>query len=129
MKKQIIITATIFGALAVLFGAFGAHGIKPHITPAKLEIWQTGVQYHFYHALSLLFLSILTTPGGKLIRPIYYAFTFGIILFSGSLYLLACRDLLDWSWITAVGPITPAGGVLLIGGWVMLAITAYKQLK
>lgn len=129
MKKQIILTATIFGALAVIFGAFGAHGLKPHLAAGRLEIWQTGVQYHFYHVLVLLFLSILTQSGIKLVKTIYYLFTLGIILFSGSLYLLACRDLLGWGWIPALGPVTPIGGVLLILGWVMLAIAAYKQLK
>ncbi|RYZ95164.1 MAG: DUF423 domain-containing protein [Sphingobacteriaceae bacterium] len=129
MNKQIIITASLLGALAVVSGAFGAHGLKNHLAPPQLEVWQTAVHYQFYHVLALLFLCTLTGFNVKSVNTIYYLFTVGIIFFSGSLYLLACRDLLGWSWIKFFGPITPIGGLLFIGGWVMLAITAYKQLK
>jgi uncharacterized membrane protein YgdD (TMEM256/DUF423 family) len=129
MNKQIIITAAILGALAVVSGAFGAHGLKNHIAPPQLEVWQTAVQYQFYHVLALLFLCTFTQFDTKSANIIYYLFTVGIIFFSGSLYLLACRNLLGWSWIRFAGPITPIGGLLFICGWVMLAITAYKQLK
>jgi uncharacterized membrane protein YgdD (TMEM256/DUF423 family) len=57
----------------------------------------------------------------------YYLFTFGILLFSGSLYLLACRDLLGWGWLPVLGPITPVGGLLFMAGWVTLAIAGYKN--
>ncbi|RYZ99006.1 MAG: DUF423 domain-containing protein [Sphingobacteriaceae bacterium] len=128
MNKQIIITAAILGALAVVVGAFGAHGLKAHIAPPQLDVWQTGVQYHFYHVLALLILAVLPLDG-KSVSTVYYLFTFGIVLFSGSLYLLACRELLGFSWIKFFGPVTPIGGLLFIAGWVMLAVSAYKQLK
>jgi uncharacterized membrane protein YgdD (TMEM256/DUF423 family) len=126
MKRQIIITASILGLLAVISGAFAAHGLKQYLNPQQLEIWHTAVQYQFYHVFALLFLSTLAA-GNKLIKASYYFFTFGILFFSGSLYLLACRDVLGWGWIIVMGPITPLGGLLFIAGWAMLAIAAFRN--
>jgi uncharacterized membrane protein YgdD (TMEM256/DUF423 family) len=74
----------------------------------------------------LLFLSTFINPN-RPIRIAYYLFTFGIIFFSGSLYLLACRDLLGWGWLIAMGPITPLGGLLFIGGWGTIAFSAFRN--
>ena len=126
MKKKIIITASIFGALEVIAGAFGAHGLQGKLSPKNMEVWHTAVQYQFYHVFALLFLSTLTRFKTRLVGHCYYLFTLGIVLFSGSLYLLACSELLDWSWIPVVGPITPLGGLLFIGGWIMLGFAAPK---
>ena len=127
MKKKIIITASVFGVLAVIAGAFGAHGLEGLLSPKNMEVWHTAVQYQFYHVFALLFLSTLSRFKTRLIGHCYYLFTIGIVLFSGSLYLLACNDLLDWSWIPVAGPITPIGGLLFIAGWVMLGIAALRN--
>ena len=127
MNRQIIITASIFGMLAVIAGAFAAHGLKQYLTPAQLDIWHTGVQYQFYHVFALLFLSMFASTENNLVRIAYYMFTLGIILFSGSLYLLACREFLGWKWIIAAGPVTPLGGLLFIAGWVTLALAAFRN--
>lgn len=127
MNKQIIITASFFGMLAVIAGAFGAHGLKAVLSQQQMEVWHTAVQYHFYHVFALLFLSTFARFKSGLIMASYYLFTVGIILFSGSLYLLACRDILGWGWIPAMGPVTPLGGVLFIAGWVTLALAAYRN--
>jgi uncharacterized membrane protein YgdD (TMEM256/DUF423 family) len=128
MNKQIIITASFLGMLAVITGAFGAHGLKVVLTPAQLEVWHTAVQYNFYHVFALLFLAVFASErSGGLISAAYYLFTFGIVLFSGSLYLLSCRDLLGWNWLVAMGPITPIGGLLFILGWLMLALAAIRN--
>jgi uncharacterized membrane protein YgdD (TMEM256/DUF423 family) len=126
MNRQIIITASILGMLGVIAGAFAAHGLQQYLEPKKIEIWRTGVQYQFYHVFALLFLSTFVGPD-RLIRITYYLFTFGIIFFSGSLYLLACRDLIGWNWLIVMGPITPMGGVLFIAGWVTLALAAFRN--
>jgi uncharacterized membrane protein YgdD (TMEM256/DUF423 family) len=126
MNRQIIITASIFGLLAVVAGAFAAHGLKPLLTPQQLDVWHTAVQYQFYHVFALLFLSMLSGLNSKLVNISYYLFTFGIVFFSGSLYLLACRELLGWSWIIIAGPVTPLGGLLFIAGWATLALAAFK---
>lgn len=127
MNKQIIITASLFGALAVIAGAFGAHALRASLPPKQLEVWQTAVQYQFYHVFALLFLSTFAGFKNKLIVSAYYLFTVGIIFFSGSLYLLSCRDLLGMPGLAALGPITPIGGLLFIIGWVMLALAAIRN--
>ena len=127
MKRRIIITASVFGTLAVIAGAFGAHGLDKLLSAKNMEIWHIAVQYQFYHVFALLFLSTLTRYQTRLIKDCYYLFTFGIILFSGSLYLLACSDLLGWSWIPIMGPVTPFGGLLFIGGWICIGVVALKN--
>jgi uncharacterized membrane protein YgdD (TMEM256/DUF423 family) len=124
MNKQIIVTASLLGMLAVITGAFGAHGLKAVLQPSQLEVWHTAVQYNFYHVFALLFLSTFKESKGKLIKAAYYLFTFGIIFFSGSLYLLSCRSIIGWSWLIYMGPVTPLGGLLFILGWLMMAIAA-----
>ena len=115
--------------LAVVTGAFGAHGLKALLTSAQLEVWHTAVQYHFYHVFALLFLSTFARFKNNLIIASFYFFTFGIILFSGSLYLMACRDILGLSLnlIKIIGPVTPIGGLLFIIGWLMLALAALRH--
>ena len=126
MSRKIIITAAIFGLIGVIAGAFGAHGLDPQFTAKQKEIWRTAVQYQFYHAFALLFLSYFKAET-KTIRLSYYLFTIGIIFFSGSLYLLACADLLGISNFAYIGPITPFGGLLFIAGWASLAYAAYTN--
>jgi uncharacterized membrane protein YgdD (TMEM256/DUF423 family) len=128
MKKRIIITASVFGALAVIAGAFGTHSLEAQFSPKSIEIWHTAVQYQFYHVFALLFLSTLHRVRTRLIKDCYYLFCAGIVLFSGSLYLLACREWIGWGWVTAFGPATPIGGLLFIGGWITLAVIASKNI-
>ncbi len=127
MNRQIIITASLLGMLAVITGAFGAHGLKALLPAQELEVWHTAVQYNFYHVFALLFLSTFARVKSKLIEASYYLFTFGIILFSGSLYLLSCRSLLGMDGLSVLGPITPIGGLLFILGWLMLALAAIRN--
>ncbi|UEG55246.1 DUF423 domain-containing protein [Mucilaginibacter daejeonensis] len=127
MNKKIVITAALLGALAVITGAFGAHGLKAKLEPQQLQVWGTAVQYHFYHVLALLFLATFGRVTTGLTYASYWLFTLGILFFSGSLYLLSCSSILGWSWLRVLGPITPIGGLLFIGGWVTLALAAWKQ--
>jgi len=126
MKNKIVFTASIFGALAVIAGAFGAHSLQSSISPQNLEVWHTAVQYQFYHAFALLFLSAYANLNNSLRTIAYYLFTVGIAFFSGSLYLLSCRELLGWNWLIFMGPVTPIGGLLFIFGWLTLALAALK---
>jgi uncharacterized membrane protein YgdD (TMEM256/DUF423 family) len=104
--------ACALGGLAVVTGAFGAHGLEAHIEAERLDVWQTAVQYHFYHALALLALTWGTgNPWTKWASRACGAWVFGIAVFSGSLYLLALTGV---SWL---GAITPFGGVAFILGW------------
>ena len=116
----------MFGILAVVAGAFGAHGLEPLLSTKNFAVWHTAVEYQFYAAFTLLFLSTLVRYNFKLIPHCYYMFTAGSILFSGSLYLLACKLLLDWSWFPILGPVTPIGGALFIAGWLTMGIMGLK---
>ena len=127
MNKTFLRIAAILGAVSVIGGAFGAHALKQLLSPEKLTVFETAIRYQFYHVFALLFLSLLTRFKNNMVLTTYYLFTFGIILFSGSLYLLACRNLLGWGWLPMVGPVTPVGGLLFIAGWVTLAIAGYKN--
>jgi uncharacterized membrane protein YgdD (TMEM256/DUF423 family) len=127
MKKKIIVTACVFGVLAVIAGAFGAHGLEGKLSPKNLQVWHTAVQYQFYHVFALLFLSTLTRYKTRLVNDSYNLFTYGIIFFSGSLYMLSCSELIGWSWLPVLGPITPLGGLMFIAGWIVLAIIPFKE--
>ncbi|MCZ4222291.1 DUF423 domain-containing protein [Pedobacter rhodius] len=127
MNKRIILTASFFGAVAVLLGAFGAHGLKALIDAPSLEIWQKGVDYQFYHTFALLYLSTFARYRNKLINIAYFCFTFGILLFSGSLYFLATRSISNLGFADVLGPITPIGGLLFVLGWIMLFFAAVKD--
>ena len=129
MNKKIIIIASLLGVLAVITGAFGAHGLKEKLTVPQLEVWHTAVQYHFYHVFALLFLSTFARFKNNTIVISFYFFVFGIVLFSGSLYLMACRDILGLNpgLVKTIGPITPVGGLLFIIGWIMLAFAALRH--
>ncbi len=122
MKPSTILkTAAIFGALAVGIGAFGAHGLKPTLEAAgRLETFETAVKYHFYHALALLVLGVWTSvkPELKKTALSFWGFTLGILIFSGSLYVLCL------SGVTWLGAITPLGGVAFILGWLGLLAPA-----
>lgn len=126
MNKRIILTAAFFGALAVILGAFGAHSLKVLINATSLEIWQKGVEYQFYHVFALLYLSTFARYKNKLIGLSYIFFTLGVILFSGSLYVLALKDIYNFS-TQFIGPITPIGGLCFILGWVCLFLAALKD--
>lgn len=127
MNKQIILTASFFGVLAVILGAFGAHGLEGKISEYHIDTWKTANQYHFYHTFALLFLSTFSRAKSQSIRISYIFFTIGILLFSGSLYLLSVRSLLGIAQVGILGPITPLGGVCFMVGWIGLFVAALKH--
>jgi uncharacterized membrane protein YgdD (TMEM256/DUF423 family) len=127
MNKKIVSTASIFGVIAVILGAFGAHTLKQRIDPSALEIWTKGVEYQFYHVFALFFLSTLKNVKNKFVDYAYWFFTLGIVFFSGSLYLLATREISQIQSLNIVGPITPIGGLFFILGWSMLFVAALKH--
>jgi uncharacterized membrane protein YgdD (TMEM256/DUF423 family) len=127
MNKRIIISAAIFGTLAVMLGAFGAHSLKKILSPEQMDIWHTAVQYHFYHTFALLFLSTFARFKNKIIHFSAYCFSIGIILFSGSLYLMALKNILIIGSAHILGPITPIGGLFFILGWLSLLLAAIRD--
>jgi len=109
-------------ALATILGAFGAHALKAHLSQDKLAVYETAVRYHFFHALGLLAIGVLMrSVDGELLRWSALLVLVGIILFSGSLYLLT------FGAPRFLGVVTPLGGLVLIVGWGMFAVTMWRQ--
>ncbi len=126
MNKRIILTATIFGLIAVILGAFGAHGLEGKVSSASLENWKTAVSYQFYHTFALLFLATFSRARNNLINVSYISFIVGILLFCGSLYLLSTREITGIS-TGILGPITPIGGLFFIIGWISLFLATIRH--
>jgi uncharacterized membrane protein YgdD (TMEM256/DUF423 family) len=121
MHKNYLITAALLGAIAVALGAFGAHGLKKIVPAETVATFQTGVQYQMYHALALLAAAILFERfPNKWIKWAGAGFIIGIILFSGSLYLLTALKAADQVGMKGIGILTPIGGVFFIAGWLFL---------
>jgi len=126
MDKKIITTGAIFGMLAIILGAFGAHALKKVLSIEQLSTFETGVKYQMYHALFLLFigLSILSEKAKK---TIYFLVVIGVIFFSGSIYLLATNGHFIPFDFKTIGFITPVGGLLLISAWGVLLVNILKK--
>ncbi|MEJ6538762.1 MAG: DUF423 domain-containing protein [Halioglobus sp.] len=124
MAKLFITLASLSGMLAVVFGAFGAHALKGKLDDQALKVFETAVQYHFYHTFALLVVGViaLSQPQTVLLKSSGWLFVIGILVFSGSLYLLSLTGV---RWL---GAITPLGGLALIAGWACLAATGWKLL-
>jgi uncharacterized membrane protein YgdD (TMEM256/DUF423 family) len=122
MDRTFLLAGAVAGLIAVGFGAFGAHGLRGRLTPEMLAVFETGVRYHMYHALALLLVAALAARdgahGARAIAAAGWLFVAGIVLFSGSLYLLAVTG------VTVLGAITPIGGVAFLAGWAALAFSA-----
>ena len=128
MHKKFISTGALLGAIAVALGAFGAHGLKKIVTTETVQTFQTGVQYQMYHALALLLTGLLYEKcSQKFSRIAGVLFIIGIILFSGSLYLLTAGKAAETASLDKVGIITPFGGIAFIAGWLFLFIAAMKK--
>lgn len=119
MNKRILISAAALAIVAIVLGAFGAHKLKELLTLQQLTSFETGVRYQMYHALLLLFLGHFSGIADATKKKVFYIIMFGVLFFSGSIYLLTTRSL--WGVeLSFLGPITPIGGLLLITGWVIL---------
>ena len=124
MAKLFITLASLSGMLAVAFGAFGAHGLKNRLDDYLMGVFETAVQYHFYHSLALLAVGViaLSQPQTAMLKSAGWLFVIGIAVFSGSLYILA---LTGTKWL---GAVTPLGGLAFIAGWACLAAAGWKLL-
>jgi uncharacterized membrane protein YgdD (TMEM256/DUF423 family) len=125
MQRRYYIAGFAFGLIGVIFGAFATHGLKPVLPISAMDSIETGIQYQIYHSLLLILLGNLKFGNAKIANLIFYLLVFGIILFSGSIYLLATRELTNLS-IGFLGPVTPLGGSLLILCWIILLWQAIK---
>jgi uncharacterized membrane protein YgdD (TMEM256/DUF423 family) len=119
IDRTFLLIGAIAGFLGVAFGAFAAHGLRGRIAPDMLAVFETGARYQMYHALALLVIAVMRgrTPSNAITAAGWF-FTAGIVLFSGSLYLVATTG------VARFGAITPIGGLALLGGWLALALAA-----
>ncbi len=128
MHKAFIKTATYLGALAVIFGAFGAHKLKDFATPAILATFETAVRYQFYHVFALLFTALIYKEFPvKLIQIAGKLFIAGMAVFSGSLYVMTGLFIAGFDQFKWIGAITPIGGLLLVTAWICLAVGIKKH--
>ena len=123
MPKMFLSIAGTLAALAVLLGAFGAHGLKAELAPEMMAVYQTAVQYHMWHALGLAIIALALPqwPHLTLLRWAAWLMVLGVVLFSGSLYALALTE------IKMLGAITPFGGLAFIIAWIMFAAAMWKS--
>src|SRR5579864_2100135 len=120
--RKTLAVAALLIALATAAGAFGAHALKAHLPQDRLQVYETAVRYHFLHSLGLLAIGILLrSMDGELLRWSAILVLAGVILFSGSLYLLT------FGAPRFLGVVTPIGGLALIGGWILFAVTVLRQ--
>src|SRR6187200_2668493 len=128
MHKKFISTGALLGAIAVALGAFGAHGLKKIVPAETVQTFQTGVQYQMYHALALLLTGLLYEKCfQKFARIAGVLFLIGVILFSGSLYLLTAGKAAEIASFDRSGILTPFGGIAFIAGWLFLFLAAMKK--
>jgi len=124
MIRFFLLAASIAGFLAVALGAFGAHALKTKLSPDLLAVWHTAVQYQFYHVLALLAVALLMTNAGATesiaLKVAGVAFVVGMLVFSGSLYVLSVSSI---RWL---GAITPLGGAAFLVGWIALFLFAWQ---
>ena len=123
MQKIFILSGSLLAALAVIMGAFGAHSLKAHLSNEMLDVYKTAVDYHIYHALGLILVGLLpnSTSPSSLLAWAGSSMLMGILLFSGSLYILSITGI---RWL---GAIAPFGGTAFILGWILLASAVWSQ--
>lgn len=119
MDRTFLLIGAFSGFIAVALGAFGAHGLRARLSPEMLAVFETGVRYQMYHTLAILFVAVAAARfDGWIVNGAGWAFTLGILIFSGSLYALALTG------VTMLGAITPIGGLAFIVGWGLLVVAA-----
>ena len=128
MYKQALIAGIVFSVLAVILGAFGAHGLKPLLTPEQLQTFDTGVKYEFYHAFALIATGIIYSSFPfKQVKYASICFILGIVMFSGSIYAMTTLKLNDEVGLGGLGIITPIGGLFFIIGWILLLLGIVRK--
>lgn len=131
MHKTFLLSGALLGGIAVILGAFGAHKLKTMVPAETVGTFQTGVQYQMYHAIALLILAVVSEKTGQqnLSQWAGYCFLAGIILFSGSLYLLTAMKATGKVGLEGIGIITPIGGLFFIAGWLLFFLSVLKVNK
>jgi uncharacterized membrane protein YgdD (TMEM256/DUF423 family) len=128
MSRTFLLLSAVLGALSVILGAFAAHGLKKIVPPDSVSTFETGVRYQFYHTFALLAVAFLMERfQSQALVWSGYLFIAGIVLFSGSLYLLTMLKSTQNVGLSKIGIITPIGGLFFVGGWIFLFIGILKR--
>lgn len=126
MNRTILLTGTIMGMVAIVLGAFGAHGLEKLVDKDAVDTFETGVRYQMYHALFLLFLALYNGIAEKTKKMVFVSVLLGVTLFSCSIYLLALNKVTTFDF-KVIGFLTPIGGVFMILGWMLLGYRIIKS--
>jgi|TARA_B110000208_G_scaffold101328_1_gene126290 uncharacterized membrane protein YgdD (TMEM256/DUF423 family) len=121
MERKIILLASLIGGVAVVLGAFAAHGLKPLLTVSAFDSLGTGIRYQMYHAFLLFYIGSTSRLNNKQQSILYKLILSGVLLFSGSIYLLSTNDLTSFNF-KVIGFVTPLGGLFLISSWILLFV-------
>lgn len=128
-NKKIVVTAAVLAAVTIAIGAFGAHALQLYVAPKYIATFETGVRYQMYHVLALLVVGFAVAVPPTIQKWVFRWFLGGILLFSGSIYLLALNDLLVFFDFKRIGFVTPIGGLLFMTGWLHLAYGMFTLKK
>lgn len=128
MGRRFYVAGFLFGLIGVIMGAFATHGLKPVLTPESFDSFETGVRFQMYHSLLLILVGSLEPLSHRLSNWVFFMLFGGILLFSGSIYMLATNSLTSFDF-TTIALVTPLGGSLLIGCWALLFIHFLKLKK
>jgi uncharacterized membrane protein YgdD (TMEM256/DUF423 family) len=126
MNKKIVLTAAVLLLLAIVLGAFGAHGLKDKVTPERIATFEVGVRYQFYIGLAMLILGFNEEKLGFSLKPTFILLLIGVLFFSVSIYFLAIQEILGAS-LKFLGPITPLGGLLMIIGLFVFIVKLMRK--
>ena len=128
MNIKFVITGVVLIIIGIIFGAFGAHGLKTQLInfPEKIESFETGVRYQMYSGFTFLIIGLNANKLNFLLKSIFILWILGVLLFSGSIYFLSIQPILKVS-LSFLGPITPIGGGFLITGWIVFLIQLLKK--
>lgn len=125
MNRKLFLAGTLLGTIAIILGAFAAHGLKARLSAESIATFETGVRYQMYSAFFLLVAGLLPMISNKTKNICFYLTIFGVLLFSGSIYLLATNDLTSYDF-RSIALATPLGGSLMIAAWVVLFLKFLK---
>jgi uncharacterized membrane protein YgdD (TMEM256/DUF423 family) len=126
MDRKIFLLACVTGGLGIVLGAFASHGLKPLLNTSAFESFNTGIRYQMYHSFLLFFIGLSTALKSSQKSILLKLILTGIVLFSGSIYILATNDLTSFNF-KVIGFITPVGGLILIISWLLLFIYFFKK--
>lgn len=126
MDRKIVLLACVTGGLGVVLGAFAAHGLRPLLSVSAFESFNTGIRYQMYHSFLLFFIGLTSELKSSQKSILFKLILTGVLVFSGSIYLLATNDLTSFNF-KVIGFITPVGGLFLIASWLLLFVYFFKK--